>query len=350
MSLNCQRILASIFIMLTNVAASSAADAEDTTEMEGVAYRFNIGDTKYTLGRISGGAQYGVFMLCRGPGRIPKWALDDIEQKNKKATDPRRALEWSDDDCVFQEYHGDGGSWLNSPDSRYFYLQDTNYMGHKSLYLVDVESLDVLSNLKTPAVNTEEIFGPDPALGEAAFDNSARFLGILTADKQLWIYDRVKYGKWVFRTSISGFHQLAAIQPVDNQRVLLCSDKGEVSLLDIDARVKRRIGTIPDFKMGSSSDSRFIIVSPNLTYAVFVNGQGAWLLHIPSGAVLASSLAATEWTPAVTCVENNHLFVEKVDTVLRRSPGRCGRTVVRDNGTAMIEGVDGSLRELRALR
>ncbi|SCY62264.1 hypothetical protein SAMN05216420_11079 [Nitrosospira sp. Nl5] len=348
MKMSIRQAFAVIAILFMQSHHSNAIGSEIPQELDEIAFRFKIGPYQYTLGRYSGGAQYGVFALCRGPGRVPEWALDDDEQKNMKASNPRRKLEWPENDCFGRLYHGEGGAWLNSPDQRYFYLQDVRYMDHETFYLIDVTRLTSFDNLKTPASGGNAGgSGPSPATGEVAFNNSSSLLAVLSEAKELWIYDRVQDTKWVFRTSIPGFYQLAAIQPLDSQRILLWSDNGEVSLLNIDKREKKRIGTVPGFRNDPNSfDLRFVIVSPNLKYATFVSKKGVWVLHVPSGKVSASVSATEKWVPDVSCVDQ--YGVEKVGTVLPRSAGRCGRTIIKDNGNTTIAGADGSLRELKA--
>lgn len=327
------------------------APGDSTYTLENILYRFAPGDSTYTLGRNSGGMQHGIFVLCRGVGKVSKW-IDESEEKNKKDSDPTRKLEWPEGQCTDREYWGDCGNWLNSPDARYFYLQDMDYMDGKSFYLVDVRHLKWIERLKVPKGERDEdgsvMFGPDPSLGEVTFDNTSSVLAVLTGRNKLWIYDRVRDTSWTLRRPISGFTQIDAVQLVDKNQILLWSSTNEVSLLNIDETATRWIVKLPDSKKKEEEETsgRFVIVSPNLNYAALVNERGAWLLDVRSGKLLNSVAATAAWTPSIECASRAE--PEQVEHILPRGAGRCGQTIVTDHGSANIRGVDGVMRELVA--
>lgn len=285
---------------------------------------FARGTKTYSVGYGSGGAQYGLFYGCEGPGQPMK----DLPGK------------FSFENCVMVEYHGNGGAWLNSPDGRFFYIQNAEYMGYRIFNMVDIEKLSEVPNLKVPSVPMRDAmapFGPDPALGEAGFSNSGdTFLGIVprVGRTELLIYDRPTDTRFALRTSLPLEEGISGVYPVSKPHALLWTGKGMVRLYDIEKRTSIWTLKLPIFADGKEQKGeKFVVVSPNLHYALFVSRLGAALVELASGALLAQLPAAGQHGPSLDCTE---AWPEHTARSLPRAPGRCGQTSVDDNGVARI--------------
>jgi hypothetical protein len=106
----------------------------------------------------SGGARYGNTAACR----VRREGLA-VEQ------------------CVSFEYHGDGGGEVFSPDGRYLYVENLQYMGHTSFILVDLEQSRIITPEHTPPG-----WGAPP--GFAAFNQDSTRLAVFNGE--LWVYAR----------------------------------------------------------------------------------------------------------------------------------------------------------------
>lgn len=315
---------------------SRAGLAHEPEDMVTRTHIFKRGAQTYSVGRASGGAQYGVFYGCKGAGR-------PVSQKNFPGM-------YRYAECVVIEFHGNGGAWLNSPDGRFFYIQNAEYMGYRIFDIVDIEKMTEVPNLKVPSVPMRDgmaPFGPDPALGEAGFSNSSdTFLAIVprVGRTELLIYDRPTDSQLALRASLPLEAAISGVHPVDKAHALLWTRTGSVRLYNIEKKKALWTSNIPVLVDGKDEvRTKLAVVSPNLKYALFVSGLGAALVEHASGTVLARHTSTGQQIPSLSCTES---WPEKPVRSLPRSPGRCGQTLVANDGVAAVRLESGTLLRL----
>lgn len=305
---------------------SGPALARDLEELVTRTHVFTRGTQTYSVGFGSGGAQYGLFYGCKGAGR----AMNQKDFPGK----------FSYAECVVIEYHGDGGAWLNSPDGRFFYIQNAEYAGSRIFDIVDIEKMAAVPNLKVPSVPMRDgmaVFGPDPTRGEAGFSNSSdTFLAIVprVARTELLIYDRPTDTQLALRTSLPLEPGISGVYPVDRRRALLWARTGSVRLYDIEKKKMLWTANVPLLADGKDEPrEKVAVVSPKLQYALFVSSLGAALVDVASGKVVAMHASIGQQVPSMACTEK---WPNSVVKSLPRSPGRCGQTMVDDDGVATV--------------
>lgn len=298
-----------------------------TTEQQIVhtTHMYTHGTQSYSIGWSSAGAQYAVFYACKGKG-----------QPVDAETAPG---DYSYDECAELTYEGDAGNWLNSPDGRFFYIQNLDYMGSRIFEMIDIEKLDLVRNLKIPSapmIDGMAVFGPDPAKGEAGFSNSGDTLLAIVPHAnrtELLVYDRTTPSSWALRESLPMDKSFSGVFPLEKAHALLWTSAGSLRLYNIEHKKNLWFSSIPilvDNNVREDLGSKVVIASPNLRFVLLVSELGATLIATDSGEIIATQNASE---PSMACTEKTS---EGVSDSLPRSPGRCGQLSVGDDGTASI--------------
>lgn len=316
-----------------SVTEGDAAAVEyggDTAEQQIVhtTHTYTRGTQTYSIGWGSGGAQYGIFYGCKGKGQPV-----DVE------TSPG---DYFYDECAEITYFGDAGNWLNSPDGRFFYVQNIDYMENRIFELIDIEKLDLVQNLKVPPVSLADdmaAFGPDPTKGEAGFSNSGDTL-LAVVPRANWtellVYDRTTPSSWALRESLPMDKSLSGVYPVEKAHALLWTRAGSLRLYDIENKKNLWTVSVPilaDTEIEEDIGTKIVVVSPNLRFVLLVSELGVALIATDSGEVISMQKANSQKLPSMVCTEKTP---EGTSDSLPRSPGRCGKLYVGDDGAASI--------------
>lgn len=297
---------------------------------------YTRGTQTYSVGWSSGGAQYGEFYGCKGKG---------VEKSHGY---------YLYDECAVVSFGGDAGNWLNSPDGRFFYIQNIEYMGFRIFDLIDIEILGLVPNLKVPSVrgHDDAAFGPDPTFGEVGFSNNGDTLLVIlhrASRTELLIYDRTTPSAWALRESLSMGISVSGVYPVEKAHALLWTHTGNLWLYDIENKKSLWTASVPILADDSNNEftqAKVVVVSPNLQFALFVSELGSALVAIGSGEVMAMHMAGNGERPSMDCTTKTKEIINS----LPRSPGRCGQLFVHDDGSASVKLQSGGSLRLGKVR